>query len=143
MVVGGLAAVLQGAPLQTFDVDVVYSLDAENIQRILTFLDRVNAFFRIQPERRLKPGESHLAGGGHLNLTTDLVPLDLLGSIGRGLGYGDILPHSQAIRLGDGYEVQVLGLEKLIEVKEELGTEKDLAVLSLLRHTLAETRKRA
>jgi hypothetical protein len=37
----------------------------------------------------------------------------------------------------------VLDLETLIAVKEELGGEKDLAMLPILRRTLEESRRRA
>jgi hypothetical protein len=79
VVVGGLAAVLNGAPVQTYDIDIVYSRDQANIDRLLKFLQEIDAIFRIQPERRLRPAESHLSAGGHVNLLTTLGPLDLLG----------------------------------------------------------------
>src|SRR6266478_2692312 len=90
VLVGGLAAVLKGAPIQTYDVDLVYSRETANIERLLTFLQEIDAVFRIQPERRLRPTVSHLAAGGHLNLLTNLGPLDLLGTIGQGLSYSDL-----------------------------------------------------
>jgi hypothetical protein len=34
ILVGGLAAVLRGAPVQTYDVDVVYARNAANIERL-------------------------------------------------------------------------------------------------------------
>ncbi|MCX6623481.1 MAG: hypothetical protein NTY38_20930, partial [Acidobacteria bacterium] len=142
IVVGGLSAVLNGAPVHTYDIDVVYSREPANVSRLLVFLRSVNAVFRIQPERRLPPAESHLAGGGHLNLLTDHGPLDLLGAIGRNVAYSELLPHSVEMELGEGRRVRVLQLEKLIEFKEQLGSEKDLAVLPILRRTLAEIRKR-
>jgi hypothetical protein len=86
ILVGGLAAVVQGAPVDTFDVDLVHSRDAANIQRLLLVLEEFDAIFRMQPERRLKPNASHLASAGHLNLITRHGPLDLLGTIGRDLG---------------------------------------------------------
>src|SRR5438105_2520465 len=94
LVVGGLAAVLNAAPIHTYDVDVVHSRDAANIARLLLALEALDAVFRIRPERRLKPSASHLASSGHLNLMTRYGPLDLLGTIGRDLGYLDLLPHS-------------------------------------------------
>jgi hypothetical protein len=54
IVVGGVAAVLRGAPVQTFDIDVVYSLEHANVDRILAVLESLDAVFRIQPERRLR-----------------------------------------------------------------------------------------
>jgi len=54
IVVGGVAAVLNGAPVQTFDIDIVYSASAENIERLLSVLASLDAVFRIQPDRRIK-----------------------------------------------------------------------------------------
>jgi len=142
IVVGGLAAVLDGAPVTTFDVDVVHARDEGNVARLLPVLESLDAIFRVQPERRIRPTADHLAGPGHLNLITRYGPLDLLGTIGRGLGYQDLLPHSAAMEIGGGTSVRVLDLETLIAVKEDLGGEKDRAVLPVLRRTLAETRKR-
>jgi len=41
--------------------------------------------------------------------------------------------------VGEGVLVKVLDLETLIAIKEELGGEKDRAVLPVLRRTLEET----
>lgn len=42
----------------------------------------------------------------------------------------------------EGMKVQVLSLEELIAVKAKAGREKDLAVLPLLRATLARSQQR-
>jgi hypothetical protein len=142
ILVGGLAAVLNGAPVNTFDVDVVHSRDAANIDRILPVLESLDAVFRIQPERRLRPNASHLASTGHLNLITRYGPLDLLGTIGRDLGYQELIPHSVEFDISEGLHIRVLDLETLIAIKEELAGDKDRAVLPILRRTLEEKRKR-
>jgi predicted nucleotidyltransferase len=142
IVVGGLAAVLNGAPVQTYDIDLVYSREPHNLARLVTFLQDADAVFRIQPERQLRPGASHLAGGGHLNLLTRYGPLDLLGTIGQGLDFSALLPHSSEMEIDEGFGVRVLDLETIIAVKEQLGSEKDLAVLPILRRTLGEIRKK-
>jgi hypothetical protein len=142
IVVGGLAAVLQGAPVDTFDVDIVHSLNAANVARILPVLEALDAIFRLQPERRLRPNASHLASTGHLNLMTRYGPLDLLGTIGSNLAYEDLVPRSLELDVAEGLPIRVLDLETLIAIKEELGGEKDLAVLPTLRRTLEEKRKR-
>jgi len=143
ILVGGLAAVLSGAPINTFDVDVVHSREPGNIHRLLPVLDALDAVFRIQPERRLKPNASHLSSTGHLNLITRYGPLDLLGTIGQGLGYQDLIPHSVELQISEELRIRVLDLETLIAIKEELGGEKDRAVLPILRRTLEEQRKRS
>ncbi len=141
ILVGGLAAVLNGAPVDTFDIDVVHSRDPANIDRLRPVLEALDAVFRIQPERRLKPNASHLASGGHLNLITRYGPLDVLGTIGRDLSYRELLPHSVELDISAGLRVHVLDLETIIAIKEELGGEKDRAVLPILRRTLEEKRR--
>src|SRR6266404_7669374 len=138
LVVGGVAAVLQGAPVNTLDVDVVFSRSDANIGRLLPVLEALDAHYRVQPERRLRPTASHLASPGHQNLLTTYGPFDLLGTVGQGLGYEDLLPHSVEMNIGEGIRVRVLNLEKLIALKEELGGEKDRATLPVLRQTLKE-----
>jgi predicted nucleotidyltransferase len=142
ILVGGLAAVLQGAPIDTFDIDVVHSRDAANVARLQPVLEGLDAVFRIQPERRLKPNASHLASAGHLNLITRYGPLDLLGTIGRDLGYRELLPRSVGLDISEGLRIRVLDLETLIALKEELAGDKDRAALPILRRTLEEKRKR-
>ncbi len=124
ILVGGLAAVLNGAPCQTYDVDIVPAPDEENLTKLLRVLEKLDAI-----------------SGGHKNLLTIYGPLDVLGSIGRGLVYQDLLPHSKELRLAGGLTIQVLNLDKIIALKQELLGEKDLAVLPLLRRTLEETKK--
>lgn len=141
ILVGGLAAVLNGAPIHTYDIDVVYSRKPENIARLLTVLESLDAVFRVQPERRLRPTASHLSASGHLNLLTRSGPLDLLATIGKNLGYDDLLSHSSEMEIGEKTRILVLDLETLIELKEELAGDKDVAVLPILRRTLKESRK--
>jgi hypothetical protein len=141
ILVGGLAAVLQGVPVSTFDVDIVHSRDVLNIQRLMPVLETLDAVFRMQPERRLKPNARHLSGLGHVNLVTRLGSLDLLCTIGDGLSYEQLLPYAESMNLENGLEIRVLGLEKLIELKEQLGGEKDRAMLPLLRRALEEKRR--
>ncbi len=141
ILVGGLSAVLNGAPVSTFDLDIVHARDTANIERLLLVLNSLDAVFRMQPERRLRPNASHLASPGHLNLSTRFGPLDLLGTIGSGLGYPDLLAHSHPMEIGGGIAVRVLDLEKLIALKEDLNGEKDRAVLPVLRRTLEEKRR--
>lgn len=132
---------LHGAPVNTFDIDIVHSRETTNIERLLRALETLDAVFRIQPERRLKPTASHLASSGHLNLITRFGPLDVLGTIGKDLGYDELIPHSAELDIGQGLRVRVLDLETLIAIKEELGGEKDRAALPILRRTLEELRK--
>jgi hypothetical protein len=141
VVVGGLAAVLNGAPVNTFDLDIVPARDEPNVAKLLGVIHTLDGFYRMQPERRLKPDASHLSSPGHHNLITTCGPLDVLGTIGRGLGYQDLLPHTIEMEIGEGVRVRVLNLATIITLKEELGGEKDLAVLPILRRTLEQKQR--
>ena len=50
VVIGGLGAVLQGAPIATFDLDIVPSLSKENLDRLCTALDKLGSFFTSRLE---------------------------------------------------------------------------------------------
>jgi hypothetical protein len=141
LIVGGVAAVLQGAPINTFDLDVVHSTAPANVSRALAALEELDAIYRAQPDLRLRPTTSHLSSAGHQLLLTRLGPLDLLGSIGNGRTYSDLLVHTTELKAGPSLSVRVLDLETQIAVKEEVGGEKDRAVLPILRRTLEERRK--
>lgn len=138
IVVGVTAAVLQGAPVVTFDLDIVYARTAENVSRMLAALDELGAVFRNTPGRRIAPNESHLESTGRKLLQTKLGPLDVLGTIDNDAGFDDLLPHSVRLDVG-GRSIAALGLERLIEVKQRAGRPKDLAVLPVLRATLARS----
>jgi hypothetical protein len=140
IVVGGIAAGLEGVPGSTLDLDVVHSRQPDNIARLLRALDSLEATYRTR--RELKPDESHLASPGHQLLMTRFGPLDILGMIGRSRSYDDLLPHTHELEVGEGLRVRVLNLETLIAVKEEVAGERDLAVLPIMRRTLEEKRRR-
>jgi hypothetical protein len=77
--VGGLAVVLNGAPVPTCDVDTVPKRDEENLAKLLRVLGSL----------------------GH-NLITRCGPLDVLGTIGRGWSYEDLLPNTIEMEIGGG-----------------------------------------
>ena len=140
LVVGGVGAILQGATLSTFDLDIVHSTEPANIASLLAALEDLDACYRAQPEKRLRPSQTHLCSRGHQLLMTRFGPLDVLGSIGKGRRYQDLLPHAAEMTIGGGIRIRVLDLETQIAVKEETGQEKDLAALPLLRRALEESR---
>jgi hypothetical protein len=138
-----VAATLAGSTMQTFDLDIVHSREAANVARVVEALEKIDAVFRTQPERRLRPDASYVAGPGHLNLITRYGTLDVLGTIGKGLVYADLLPQSTEVEIGDGIRVRVLNLETIIALKEELGRDKDQIALPVLRRTLEEQKRKA
>ncbi len=141
VVVGGSGALMLGAPIVTFDLDIVHRKTPENVDRLLAWLLAHGAYHRLDlANRKLPPTREPLLGSGHLNLQLDLGKLDVLCELSLGEGYDEILPHSVLLELS-GYRVRVLGLEKIIEAKTRAGRAKDKAVLPVLLATLDEQRR--
>ena len=86
IVVGGVCAVLQGAPITTFDLDIVHSRKPENLDRLITALEALEAYYRVRHDLKLKPTLSHLSSPGHQLLMTRYGPLDVLGPSVKGMG---------------------------------------------------------
>ena len=138
IVVGGMAAVIGGAPVVTRDVDVLPARSSANVERLLAALSRLDATFRGD-DRGLRPTAAHLAGPGHLRLQTRYGPLDVLGTIEDDTTYEDVFDQSYAVDLG-GFEVRALSLERLLVVKRKLGRPKDLLMALQIEATLEEMR---
>ena len=126
--------------MQTLDLDVVYARTDANIAKLLAALAELEAVFRTDA-RRLVPNESHLRSPGHKLLQTREGVLDVLGTIEDSTSYEDLVPDSTWLEVA-GNPVRVLGLERLIAVKEKRGRPKDQAMLVVLRATLEEKRRR-
>jgi predicted nucleotidyltransferase len=141
IVVGGVCAVLHGAPISTFDLDLVHSRTSENVSRLLQALSALGAYYRGRGTQSLSPAASHLLSPGHQLLMTNAGPLDLLGEIGKERDYQSLLEHVQKVKVGSHLEIQLLNLETLISTKEEAAREKDIAALPVLRRTLEELKK--
>jgi hypothetical protein len=136
IVVGGVCAVLQGAPISTFDLDLVYARADSNLERLEPALLEMGAFYRENPS--VAPDASRLDSPGHHLLMTRYGPLDLLGSITGGEGYPELVMSTDEVDLGVGAPVRILNLPTLIRLKEALGRDRDRAVLPILRRTLEE-----
>jgi len=138
IVVGGVCAVLHGAPVTTFDLDLVHGRDPENLEKLVSALGELGAYYRGHGSKRLAPRVSDLRSDGHHLLMTDAGPLDLLGVVGDGETFESLTGRAEEMGVGEELKVQVLDLPTLIELKEHAGREKDLAVLPVLRATALE-----
>ncbi len=136
LLVGGLAAVAQGAPLATVDVDVVHRRTEANVDRLLAFLAAVGARYRGRPVGQVTlPTRDALLGPGHHLLATALGPLDLLGAIEGGRNFDDLLRESVEIQV-EGQRVCVVRLQTLAELKRGSSSAKDRLTLAVIEDTL-------
>lgn len=138
IVVGGLCAVLHGAPVQTYDLDIVHSREATNLDRLGNALRELGACYREHLPKRLAPESTRMTTTGHHLLQTSAGPLDVLGAIAGQRDYTTLLPHTIELALDDTTWIRLLDLATLIITKQETGRAKDRLVLPILRRTLAE-----
>jgi hypothetical protein len=141
ILVGGLAAVVQGAPVTTMDVDIVHSQNPGNIARLLAYLASIDAFHRRPDDKLIKPQVGDISGKGHALFSTRLGPIDVLGVIEGGRAYGDLLEHTVDIEFRN-CTIQVLDLEMLVQLKKNSPDPKDRQRLPVLEETLRQFKER-
>ena len=138
IVVGGVAAIVHGSARATFDLDVVYSRDPNNIRRLVKVLKPFSPYLRDVPEGLpFIFDEKTVQKGLNFTLKTELGFLDLLGEIVGGGAYEDLLPFSQEIEVF-GVKCLCLGLKRLIHVKRAAGRPKDFEIIAELETILDE-----
>ena len=137
ILVGGLAAVVQGAPVTTIDVDIVHDRSSENIAKLFAFLKSIDAVYRRPADKVLEPKEDDFSGMGHAFLTTRLGPLDVLTPVEEGKTYEDLVEHTVEIEY-KGYTLHVLDLRVLIELKRTSKDPIDKQRLPVLEETLRQ-----
>ena len=142
IVIGGVAAIIHGSARATFDVDLLYLCDEQNIQRL------VNLFAPYKPYLREAPPGPPFAwdaktihNGLNFTLTTELGDIDLLGDVG-GETYQTLLPHSFEVE-AFGVDFKCIDLPTLIRINEAAGRRKDLEAIAELRVLLEESGKKS
>ena len=138
IIVGGTAAVVHGSRRLTDDLDVVYSRDNKNVDRIIESLAPLAPYLRGAPKGLPFKWETQtILHGLNFTLSTSLGPLDLLGEITLGGNYAQLLPYTIKLKVF-GNECLCLGLTRLIEVKRAAGRPKDFDAIAELELILKE-----
>lgn len=135
MIVGGVAAVLEGAPISTFDLDVMCRRNEKNNHRLLGALEELNARYQDPAGRHLVPDAVKIKDFRFHRLVTDEGPLDILTEIDPGLKYEELVDDTVQHSVS-GMTVRALSLQRVIESKKSANRDKDRAVLPVLQRTL-------
>jgi predicted nucleotidyltransferase len=132
VIIGGVALRSHGSAYLTQDLDICYSRNRANLERI------VQALRPLNPRPRGFPDDlpfvwdrSTLQNGTNFTFKTTLCDLDLLGEV-PGVGTYEDAVRSSVTNDFDGYPVKVLSIEALIKAKETAGRQKDIAGLKEL-----------
>jgi hypothetical protein len=144
VVVGAIAAIAQGYPLNTGDLDLTPARDPDNLARLAEALQELGARLRTpsDPDGVAFPIEPEYLGQvDSWTLTTSHGSLDLLFRPSGTNGFEDLRRASVVIEIG-GRDTRIAALLDIIRMKEAAGRPKDLAQLPALRQTLEIVRQR-
>lgn len=131
VVIGGVAAAAHGSPVVTLDLDICYARHEDNLKRLTRALKEVHAQLRGAPDVPFLLDAQSIERGDHFTFSTDLGPLDILGTPSGTKGYEQLAANAIIVDL-DGPRVSICSLEDLIRMKETAGRAKDLLMLEHL-----------
>jgi hypothetical protein len=144
LVIGAVAAIAQGSPLPTEDVDITPARDPENLERLAAALHELRATLRVegQPEGVPFPFDAtSLAGNEIWNLRTPHGDLDVIFVPAGTRGFDDLRRDAIVVDFGHS-RVSMASLADVIRSKEASGRPKDVSSLPALRQTLEVIRER-
>jgi hypothetical protein len=138
VVIGGVAGGAHGSSYPTYDLDVAYARDRDNIERLVEALRGLGARLRGAP-----PGLSFLLdaktieNGSHFTFETRFGPLDILSDPEGAPPYAQLKAGGTTATVR-GREVVVASLDHLIAMKEASARAKDKLMATEYR-TLSDT----
>lgn len=140
VVIGGLAALLQGVPLpRTADIDVTPSSDPANKKRLAAALRDLDAMLRapgLDEPMEILLDERTFTGMTTMTFVTRFGPFDISFVPDGTTGYDDLARHARVL-VRDGVTIPVASLVDIIRSKRAAGREKDAAHLRILVEYLA------
>lgn len=142
VVIGGVAATIQGSARFTNDLDICYDPSPDNVEHLVTLLRSWHAYLRgVEPGLPFLLDARAFRTTPVMTLTTDVGDIDVLDVV-PGVGtFDDVLKASERIQLGE-VRFQSLGLEGLIASKRALRRPKDVEQLLEYEALLALRKER-
>lgn len=129
VLIGGLAAVVHGAPLVTQDVDLCHARDSANLEHLADALREVNAELRgAEPGLPFRLDPITLGRSDAFTFTTDIGWIDIMTTPAGVAGYDELERTAEAMELF-GHRVLVASVDDLIRMNRAAGRPKDLLAL--------------
>jgi hypothetical protein len=143
VLIGGLAGVAHGSSYPTYDVDIAYARDPENLEKLAAALRELGAELRDAPTALpfLLDAET-LQAGSHFTFTTPHGSLDLLSDPDGAPAYAQLKRSAGEPATIEGVAIHVASLDHLIAMKERSGRTKDKLMATEYRVLSEELRAR-
>jgi predicted nucleotidyltransferase len=143
VVIGGVAAGVQGSTRATFDLDICYDPAPDNVKVLARLLADRHAYLRgVEPGLPFTMDERAFRTTPVMTLTTDAGPLDVMDRVGGVGEYPAVLAASIEVE-ALSQRFRALGLPALVAAKKATGRPKDQEQLPELEALLALQRQRA
>jgi len=125
VVVGGMAGLAHGSAYPTYDLDIAYALDRENIARLVKALREIGVTLRGAPaDLPFQLDERTIERGSNFTFDSRYGSFDVLGHA-AGIGdYGDLRAEAVATTM-EGVEVRIASIDHLIAMKRAANRTKD------------------
>lgn len=144
-VCGGLAVVLYGYTRLTIDLDLIVSLEKENLEKLYDTLIKLNYKPQIPIKREvfiLKEKLERLAEEKNMKVVSFYNPKEPMSVVDIGVnlpGISGILKKKKLTKI-DGFKVPMIFIDDLIKMKEDLARPRDLIDVENLKKIKKEKR---
>jgi predicted nucleotidyltransferase len=129
VVIGGLAGLAQGSSYPTFDLDVAYARDGQNLERLVEVLSEIDVHLINAPaDLPLQIDVRTLENGANFTFDTKFGRFDILGHVPGVKSYDELRARADTASL-EGVEVRVASIDHLIAMKRAAGRTKDKLML--------------
>ncbi len=126
VLIGGLAGMARGSSYPSFDVDIAYARDDENLERLAAALRELGATLRGAPnDVAFQLDAQTLKNGSHFTFDTGYGSLDILSDPDGAPAYRKLKQEAGPPQEIEGEPIRVATLDHLIAMKEASGRTKD------------------
>jgi hypothetical protein len=126
VVIGGLAGMARGSSYPSYDLDIAYSRDEDNLERLAGALQELGATLRgARADLPFLLDAETIRHGSHFTFETHWGSLDVLGEATGALSYERLRAGAGQPLTIEGEHVTVASLDDLIAMKEAAGRPKD------------------